>query len=223
MDTLLQEITMLPGVLGCFVFNTEQQIVCSKMPPIFRENSMKSIGSLLSRTVQIGSMAMLNLKGIEMKYNESLLIIKALPKEALLILICEPSANKSLISMTIGILAEDIAKALVNSAKVHKVAPQKMKGQPTQKKQTQQNQANQKEEAAIDAKLAPILEKIKDSLAMAIGPIAGPVMKDSIEMWAKQKSPSLSNLPALTILLCQEINDEKLEKEFMATIKNITN
>ncbi len=220
MDPLLQEITMLPGVLGCFVYNTEQQIVCSKMPPIFRENSMKSIGSLLSRTVQIGSMAMLSLKGIEMKYNESLLIIKPLPKEALLILVCEPSANKSLISMTTGILAEDIAKALANSAKIQKIAPQAKKAQQTQK---HQKQVKQEKEAAIDAKLAPILEQVKDALAMAIGPIAGPVMKDNIEIWAKQKSPSLSNLPALTILLCQEINDEKLEKEFMATIKTITN
>jgi hypothetical protein len=114
MDSLLQEITILPGVLGCFVFSSEQQIAGSKMPPIFRKNSIKTIGNLLTRTIQIGNMAQLDFKGIEIRYNESFLRINPLPKGALLIIICEPNANKSLISMTTGMLAEDIAAAMAN-------------------------------------------------------------------------------------------------------------
>ncbi len=220
MDSLLQEITILPGVLGCFVFNDEQQIAGSKMPPIFKENSIKTIGNLLTRTIQIGSMAQLEFKGIEFKYNESLLIIKPLPENALLIIICEPNANKSLISMTTGMLAEDIAKAMANPMAA--VAP----SQPAATKSSDTAAPGQQEEvtdlAEIDAELALILEKVKDALAMAIGPIAAPVMKDTIETWAKQGATSLATLPALAALLCIEISDENLEKEFMAEIKTIT-
>jgi hypothetical protein len=215
MDSLLQEITMLPGVLGCFVFSSEQQIAGSKMPPIFREHSIKTIGNLLTRTIQIGNMAQLDFKGIEIKYNESLLIINPLPKGALLIIICEPSANKSLISMTTGMLAKDITTAMATPQASHPVNLTT----PGPKPQAQQAQPK---EAEIDAKLAPVLEQVKDALAMAIGPIAAPIMKDTIEIWAQQGAPSISTLQALAVLLCTEINDDDLEKEFMAEINNIT-
>ncbi len=220
MDSLLQEITILPGVLGCFVFNSEQQIAGSKMPPIFKENSIQTIGNLLNRTIQIGNMAQLDFKGIEFKYNESLLVIKPLPQQALLIIICEPNTNKSLISMTTGMLAEDIGKAMSNPMAYS--AP----NQPAAPKSSPTTPASQQEKptdlAEIDAELAQVLEKVKDALAMAIGPIAAPVMKDVIELWAKQGSPSLATLPALAELLCAEINDENLEKGFMTEIKTIT-
>ncbi len=219
MDSLLQEITILPGVLGCFVFNDEQQIAGSKMPPIFKENSIKTIGNLLNRTIQIGNMAQLEFKGVEFKYNESLLVIKPLPKEALLIIICEPNANKSLISMTTGMLTEDIGKAMSNPMAYS--APSQPVAQDSPSTTTSQ-QEKPSDLAEIDADLAQILEKVKDALAMAIGPIAAPVMKDTIELWAKQGSTSLVTLPALAELLCAEINDENLEEEFMTVIKTIT-
>jgi hypothetical protein len=222
MDSLLQEITILPGVLGCFVYNSKQQIVGSKMPPIFKENSIKTIGNLLNRTIQIGNMAQLHFKEIEIKYNESLLVIKPLPQEALLVIICEPSANKSLISMTTGMLAGDIATAISNPMATSITPSPVRQSTPASTPQAPQAQQAQPKEAEIDEKLAPVLEQVKDALAMAIGPIAAPVMKDTIEIWAKQGATSLSTLPALATLLCVEINDDDLEKEFMAEISKIT-
>ncbi|AGF76645.1 hypothetical protein UWK_00057 [Desulfocapsa sulfexigens DSM 10523] len=216
MDSLLQEITVLPGVLGCFVLNSKQKIAGSKMPPIFKENSIQTIGNLIARTIQIGNMAQLEFKGIEIKYNESLLLVTPLAQNALLIIICEPGANKSLITMTTGMLAQDISEALANPM-AHQAAIQQQKSATTP-----QPPKVAVDEAEIDADLAPILEQVKDALAMAIGPIAAPVMKDTIEIWAKQDAPSITTLPALAELLCKEINDDDLEREFMTEIKNIT-
>ncbi len=218
MDSLLQEITMLPGVLGCFVYTGEQQIAGSKMPPIFKENSIKTIGSLLSRTIQMGSMAQLDFSSIDIKFNESLLVIKPMGKGALLVIVCEPSANKSLISMTMGMLVGDIeasmAKGIIApSAPQTPVTPQPAASPPPSQPPPK--------EAEIDANLAPILELIKDALAMAIGPIAGPVMKDTIELWAQQGATSKENLPTLAEFLCKEINDDELEEEFMAEYKKV--
>ncbi len=215
MDSLLQEINMLPSVLGCFVFNDEHQIAGSKMPPIFKENNITAIGNLLSRIIQMGAMAKFDFTDIEIKYNESLIVITPLSKGALLVIICEPSANKSLINMTTGMLSRDIESAIAKGITGAPVtaAPQE---------QAQAVPAAKPQEAEIDESLAPILEKVKDALALAIGPIAGPVMKDTIEIWAQQGTPSAATLPALAKLLCSEINDEDLEGEFMAELKTIT-
>lgn len=225
MDSLLQEITLLPGVLGCFVFNNEQQIVGSKMPPIFREKSINTIGNLLARTVQIGNMAQLDFKTIEIKFNESLLVIQPLARGALLVMICEPNANKSLIGMTTGMLAEDITKFLANPMAAKSSARQTSPGTtaaPQQKQPPSTPPSSQQKEAVIDAALAPILEKIKDALAMAIGPIAAPVMRDTIDIWANEGNTSLADLPELISLLCIEIDDTNLEKDFRMEIKTIT-
>ncbi len=215
MDSLLQEINMLPSVLGCFVYNGEQQIAGSKMPPIFKENNITAIGSLLSRIVQMGSMADLHFTDIEIKYNESLIVITPMAKGSLLVIICEPSANKSLINMTTGMLSKDIEAAMdqgISGAPITTSAPP-----PPQAKQQPPPQ-----EAEIDADLAPVLEQVKDALALAIGPIAAPVMKDTVEVWAQQGTPSKATLPSLAKLLCEEINDDELEEEFMAELKNIS-
>ena len=218
MDSLLQEINMLPGVLGCFVYNGKQQVAGKKMPPIFKDNAIQSIGNLLARTVQMGSMAGLNFTDIELKYNESAIIVNPLSGGSLLIIICEPTTNKSLVSMTTGMLAKDIEAALAGAPPQATQAPQPQTPPPVQNN-TQESPPPQ--EAEIGAELAPVLEQIKDALALAIGPIAAPVMKDSIELWAQQNDPSIANIPSLAEILCTEINDDDLEEEFMTELKKI--
>jgi len=129
--------------------------------------------------------------------------------------ICEPNANKSLIAMTAGMLAGDIEIAMAQAIKAHPIS-----SPPSRPAET--IQASQVEEAEIDEKIAPVLEQIKEALAMTIGPIAGPVMKDNIEIWSKQNTPSLSSLPALAKLLCSEIDDKILEQKFMAEVNKFT-
>lgn len=214
MDSLLREITALPGVFGCFVFSGERHVIGSKMPPIFRKENINSIANLLARTVQIGHTAQLDFKEIELRYNESLLMIKPLKKEALLILICEPNANKSLIAMTSGILAGEIEIAMARSLKLHPSSH-------SASRPTETIQASQIDKIETDRVLAPVLEQIQEVLAMAIGPIAGPVMKDNVEIWTNQNAPSISTLPALTKLLCTEIDDKNLEQKFIAEVKKI--
>ncbi len=220
MDSLLQEINMLPGVLGCFVYNSKQQIAGKKMPPIFKDNTIQNIGNLLTRTVQMGSMAELNFKDIELKYNESTIVVSLLTDGALLVIICEPTTNKSLVSMTTGMLSKDIEAALLGAPQMTQIPPVQT-APPVQKAAQKQAQTPQPVEAEIGAELAPVLEQIKDALAMAIGPIAAPVMKDSIDTWAQQNEPSIANIPALAELLCKEIDDDELENEFMTELKSI--
>lgn len=171
----------------------------------------------------MGHMAQLDFSTIEFKFNESMLIINPIAKAALLVIICEPGANKSLIAMTMGMLISDIEASMAKSI----VTPSATQAAPAPPQPASSPQSAPPppqappKEAEIDADLAPILEQIKEALAMAIGPIAGPVMKDTIELWAQQGAISKSTLPALAELLCKEINDDELEKEFMEELTKV--
>ncbi len=223
MDSLLQEITMLPGVLGCFVFTNKNGIAASKMPPIFKDNSIKTIGSLLARTMQMGITAQLDFSDMEIKFNESMILVKPITKDALLVIIAEPAANKSLIVMTSGMMLADIETAMKNPSPQAKAPPKPAAPAATSKPKAQAPPPPQAQakEAEIDEELAPVLEELRDALALAIGPIAPPVMRDTIEVWAQQVAPTIGNLPVLSQLLCQEIDDAELEKEFMDAFKRI--
>jgi hypothetical protein len=218
MDSLLKEINMLPGVFGCFVYTGNQELAAAKLPPIFKDNTIKTMGNLLTRTIKMGSMANLDIEALEFKFDVSLIIVKPLKQGAILVMVCEPAVNKSLINMTTAMLTNDI-QASIDKGPV----PQQAKKIPVQTTQTTatapRKEQPKRQEAEIDAALAPILESIKDALAYAIGPIAGQVMLDAIEMWAQQGPTSKQRLPDLAILLCKEINDKALEKEFMTQIE----
>jgi hypothetical protein len=213
---------MLPGVFGCFIFTVNQELAAAKLPPIFKENTIKTMGKLLTRTIQMGSMANLDMAGIEFKFDVSLVIIKPLEEGAVLVMVCEPAVNKSLINMTLAMLMNDIQTAInkgVEAAPAIVQPPVQPQPQAPSATASAQEPTAQRQEAEIDATLAPVLEKIKYALAYAIGPIAGQVMKDIIETWAQQGPTSKQQLPALAALLCQEINDKELEKEFMGQVQ----
>lgn len=220
MDSLLKEINMLPGVFGCFVYTGEQELAGTKLPPIFKENTVKTMGNLLTRSLKMGAMASLDITGMEFKFDVSLLIVKPLTEGAILAMICEPAVNRSLINMTLGMLINDIQKA-IHDGPVRRQTPTSPSPQNArpQSNNTPTPKPAARKEADIDAALAPVLEKVKDALAYAIGPIAGQVMKDVIEVWAQEGATSKQRLPDLAALLCQEINDKELEHEFMDSVR----
>ncbi len=219
MDSLLKEINMLPGVFGCFVYTGNQELAAAKLPPIFKENTIKTMGNLLTRTIKMGTMANLDMASIEFKFDVSLLIVKPLAEGAILVMVCEPAVNKSLINMTLSMLINDIQTAVNKGPAAITQSSHQPEGGMQAQTAPSQEPVQQHKEAEIDSVLAPILEQIKDALAYAIGPIAGQVMKDIIELWAQQGPTSKQQLPALATLLCQEINDKELETEFMSQVR----
>ena len=215
MDSLLKEINMLPGVFGCFVYTGNQELAAAKLPPIFKEHTIKTMGNFLTRALKMGGMANLDLTGLEFKFDISLVIVKPLEQGSVLVMVCEPAVNKSLINMTIAMLIGDIQAAINRGPEQAQVVPPA----PVQPQAVPATPPAKRQEADIDAELAPILEDIKESLAYAIGPIAGQIMRDLIETWAQQGPTSRQRLPALATLLCQEINDIELEADFMNQVR----
>jgi len=220
MNSLLNEINMIPGVFGCFIYSDQQKLVGAKLPPIFKENAVNTIGNLVTRTLKMGSMANLDITGMEFKFDVSFLIIKPLLNGAVLAMICEPGVNRSLLKMTLGMLLTDIQKALNNKpASKPTELPSPPEVQPQKNDTPIPPQPVQPKKAQIDAALTPFLEKMSDALAYSIGPIAEQIMQDVIETWTQNGAASKQRLPDLATLLCKEINDKTLEKEFMNQVR----
>lgn len=199
MEELLHEITALPKVIGCFLFSSSKGVTRSNMPPIFTEDAVNTIGTLLARSKQMGKDADLNIEGIDLRYNETELLAKPLDTNAVLITICEPGANKQLLDMSINMVINDIATLLESDPVASDVS--------------------KKPKLQMDPALKPILAKIKSELAEDIGPIAGPVLDDCLKKWSNEGQQSIKRLPDLAWMICREIDDDRLERKFMEKIK----
>ncbi len=70
------------------------------------------------------------------------------------------------------------------------------------------------DQAMTSGPLAEDLQRIKRALARAIGPIANTVFRQNTINWAKDAEPTRENLGQLIDILCIEIEDEDLIKEF---------
>ncbi len=199
MDAHLQEITALPKVLGCFVYSMSKGVIGSKMPPIFTQNSINVIGSLLAKPKQMGEAARLNIEAIDIRYNETVIVAKPINKSSVLITICEPGTNRPLLDMSIKMVMKELQEQLQPG------------NQPTQQSPIQPKQS--------PGALRPIFAGINEALADIIGPIAKPVLTDCLKKWASQGAQSRERLPDLAIMICKEIDDDQLEATFMENIK----
>ncbi len=236
MESLLQEINMLPGVFGCFVYTGQQELTVVKLPAFFKENTVNTIGTLLTRTFKIGAMANLSMASVEFKFDETLVLVIPLNQGAILVIICKPAVNRSLVNMTIAMLLNDIQAAINKgpalatkplptqatiSSPVAPVSPPVAPLSSPQATISSPVEPPPPRKQEVDPALASILEKISDALAYTVGPIAAEIMEDAVRIWAHNGPTSTKQLPALAILLCQEINDKSLESEFMGNIERL--
>ena len=68
--------------------------------------------------------------------------------------------------------------------------------------------------------LSETFKHFQNALARAIGPIGKMVMKEVVEQWAKDGECSAARFKELTDMLCEEIGNTNLEKEFRDEIKS---
>ncbi len=214
MNSLLQEITILPGVFGCFIYNlTDHQITGNKMPSVFKINTLYTIGNLLDKTIQMGKLSQMSFKGVDIQSQNLQLLVTPLSNGVLLIVLCDPTANTSLINMTTGMIAANIVETLTESS-----PPYSSFSSDTKKDLPEQRPPRKTED---DVTLIAKLEQVKDILTSTIGPIAGPIMKECLQAWEQHSAPSLHTLPDLTKRIGEEIDNAPLEDEFLRKLKTI--
>ncbi len=199
MDELLQEITALPKVLGCFLYSGSKGVTYSSMPPNFTEDAITVMGTLLARAKQMSKEVQLDLEAIDLRYKETIIIARPMDHSSVLVTICELGANRPLLDMSINMVINDVKEGLDTT------------------EQVRSEKAKNKSQA--ESVLRPILAKLKEELTLTIGPLATPILKDCLKEWSTQGPPAQKRLPDLAMLICREIDDEILESTFMEKIK----
>jgi hypothetical protein len=205
MNELLQEIKLLPGVIGSTVHINGEKRIFSDLPKVFQSKTA-DIGRSLERLFKLRQGRDINF--IEVRFDESVMLMRPVDREASLITICESGVNFPLVNMTSSMLTGELRKAVekIRKGEDEKPAP-KPQGTKAAPAATDVN-------AVMNGPLAPVMERLANALALAIGPISDMVMKDTVKDWVKQGPADEARVPELVDMLCREIDDSELEKEF---------
>jgi len=213
MDELLQEIKILPGVLGVFVSVDKPDIIFSYVPDGYDHETLKLVGGSLQRIIKMNASCQLSVNAVEMQFAEAKVWVKNICEGALLVTLCEPEANFSLINMTTNMLLGELALGVEKVRANPDAARQAVSAKKAGSMDFAQAQNEEPLQSAI-----PIFQ---DALARAIGPIAAMLVKEIVGKWLQGGACAQERFPELVDLFCQEIGDAPLEKEFRADTARI--
>lgn len=245
MNELLQEIKMLKGVLGVFVYDGQSTILASDVPPNFREPSLIRMGQFAQTFFGNRVAKQQRFSSFELKNDESLLLVKKIDENIFLVTICEPTVSMPLVNMTTSMLLAEL-KAALAVAKDRPVAsagvtapgpgapvtppppttkspdpvppPQPPPATPTQAVPAAKIDVDK---LMNDGPFAAIARKIENAMSKAIGPVGVMVVRDCVEKWVAGGAPAKNRFNELLGLLLQEIGDQELEEEFKREVGSL--
>lgn len=209
MRKLLDEISVIPGVIGSCIFDKKEGSLCKDLHHNLSEDLLQTVGIHLVRLVQMGTMSGLNVKSVHFRFDKYTVVGMPLDTGAILLTICDAHANCSLVATTAAMLAADMRDELERGAR-----------SPATKEDAVEQGAVQLDETD-DTEMQPMYDKIEDALAGAIGPIAGMIIQDYIDKWRASGPAVPARLSELATMLAEEIGNPTLEQEFTSNVEKI--
>ena len=163
MENILKDINAVLGVTGCFVCDSEGQVLASALPNAFDETTLSTVGRTMTQTMAgLVTAHRRKIADIDLVYDQGRLIVKNL-RDGCLCILCTRNINVPLLNLTANVAAKKLAAQLKGEVK-EKLLPRREAKAP----------AGQPVEAAF-------LGQLEQELARAIGPMAALVIDEEIE------------------------------------------
>lgn len=187
LSALISRINRLPAVQTALILLPDR-IIRHKNGPLGIE-TWHQIGCFLRQMIEE---TMGGILSMEIRLKNSLLIIRPLTSEALLVVATKPSLNLALINANLKFLNTELKAALRGRAK-----PRETTLWP-----------------AVPAPLAHNLTNLETVMTEIIGPLAHEIFQPGVADWHMAGPASANRLQELIDLLCMDIGDPQLEERF---------
>jgi len=112
MKDVLDEITMLPGVIGSCLFNKKYGQLCPGLPSSFSKDTVENIFNRVTRLFDMGEIVEMDFQTLTLWYDAFILLATFVEKETLLLTVCQSWTNLSLLSTTISVMTRELKKEL---------------------------------------------------------------------------------------------------------------
>ncbi len=208
MNTISQEFSVLPGVMGSCVSGGNNDVFLSDLPDFFTNAMVNEASNNIGRMIQMAKVKGLTPQTMSISYDKFTIIARPINSDATLLILCDPGSNTALVSTTAQMLAPEIEKALNQAPKAPKEAPAAQ--EPVEQNEPDPN--------FIDQQTTNALSQIKQALLGTVGPVADMVYDDCLERWTAHNPPNISRIFELVGCISVEIDNPDLFEEFKEKI-----
>ncbi len=200
---LIDELKVIPGVMGACIVNSQAGLKVTNLPAVFRPERLTLVGKHLLKLYSVGRMSFDDLTDITLNYDESVVVARELEKNTLIFAICDPTFNQNLLTMSFNLLHEEFKLGNFTETVAETAAPV----------EAESAISLPPIERAIDGSLQNLLAEMKALLGEILGPMAGFVFDEVKDDWVEQGAPDFSRIEELIEQLNQEIDDQdKIDK-----------
>jgi predicted regulator of Ras-like GTPase activity (Roadblock/LC7/MglB family) len=212
MKTVLQELTILPGVIGSCIVVNNADVLTSSLPDFFDENMAKEASNNISRMMQMAAVKGLAPKNMSIRYDRFIILTIPINEKSVLLVLCETGSNTALVATTAGMLSPELSRKLTSDTPTEQSTPATAtataKVSPAQQKETTK--------ATNDA-----LAQIKEALFSTVGPVADMVYEDCRQRWSEKGDEDIARIFELLACISQEIDNSDLFAEFKGKISSL--
>ena len=192
---LIDELKVIPGVIGACIVNSQEGLKVTNLPTIFKPERLTLVGKHLLKLYAAGRMTFDDLTDIVLNYDESVVVARELERGTLIFAICDPTFNQNLLTMSFNLLQEEFKLGNFSTAPMPEVEkkPAVASSQPSQIK--------------TSGALRELLAEMKGLLGKILGPMGGFIFDEVVEVWMTQGPPDFTRIEELIELINQEIAD----------------
>ena len=200
---LIDELKVIPGVMGACIVNSRTGVQATNLPALIRVERLALVGKHLLKLYAAGTMSFDDLTDITLNYDESVVVARELEKGTIIFAICDPAFNQNLLTMSFNLLHEEFKLGNFAEGETQTVTAAEDQVAPP----------SPPVESKINTPPQELLTEMKDALGKILGPMAGFIFDEVMDNWIEQGAPDLSRIEELIEQLNQEIDDEeKIDK-----------
>ncbi|MFK5925052.1 MAG: hypothetical protein QM483_00350 [Desulfuromusa sp.] len=194
---LIDELKVIPGVIGACIVSSREGLKVTNLPAIFKPERLGLVGKHLLKLSSAGRMNFADLTDITLNYDESVVVARELEPGTLIFAICDPTFNHNLLAMSFNLLHEEYKLGNFTEAAA----------QTTPSAAVTAADSPLSTEQKISRELQSLLDEMKEALGKILGPMAGFIFDEVVEEWVAQGSPDFSRIEELIEQINQEIAD----------------
>ncbi len=209
MNNLLEELKVMPGVVGGYFIHPQKGLLASNLPAMFKPQKLLEISKELVKIHSAGRMNFADISEVFLNYEEMVLIVKQVAPQLYLMVFCDSSVNSNMLAMSINLSLEGMPELVAESQPV-KTSP----ASPTVAQLTPESVMSLPE-------LGKPLQQMSTGLAQVMGPMAEVIFEESLQEWLDLGQSSVDKLPGLLKIIKQEIGDAKKGKEYQSLVVNL--
>ncbi len=212
MNNVLSEIKSIPGIIGGFFFDSIQGVKASNLSPIFKEDNLNKIGKVLYKMYTMSESGLKDISDLFLCYEESTIIIRRIGNTSSLVIICDPSFNQNLLTMSMNMLAEELKEISLKFDQANENKEQISAGVGSRIEKISE------EEIINNSPVSDQLQRMQTALFKILGPMAKIIFKEAVRDWSQMQDPSETSIPALLEILIKEINDPEKAKKYLEMV-----